>query len=64
MEKRLPAERNLFSWQDSESNVTQRSVEETFQVMLDEALQSPLIHNVIANTIRRGLICENHIWSG
>jgi methylase of polypeptide subunit release factors len=53
MEKHLPAERNLFSWQDSDSNATQRSVEEVFHVMLDEASQSPLVHNVIANTVIR-----------
>ncbi len=53
MEKHLPAERNLFSWQDSDSHVTQRPVEEVFQVMLDEVSPSPLIHNVIANTIIR-----------
>lgn len=53
MEKHLPAERNLFSYQDSDSNAAQHSVEEAFQVMLDEASPSPLLHNIIANTIIR-----------
>jgi len=51
IEKHLPPERNLFTWHESEPS--QHAVEDSYEGMLNEASQLPLLHNIIANTIIR-----------